>query len=303
MWNRYSILAAATLTVGSMALADNPTNPPMTNSTAAPAVQPANGVEKEAEDILSTNGVQQAAAQLAQAAVSGNLKDISQYICEADRQRIENASTSQSPDQKLAQFRQDWHQKYGSEFSIPDAVAVLTDPNVQIQSGDLGDQARTAGEKIPADTKTDNAAHQQNDNGNSLTSNAPSAANQPGATGAGKNNVNGAVQKNAIADANLTAPPSATIIIPSNHGLPTVTARFVNESEQWKIDIPNNMDAQKLQQNLDDELGRLDDQKASWSDDPKQAQLTVVHAVLAAMTDAQNISETGQSSSPGSTPH
>jgi hypothetical protein len=284
MLSRFAIVAAATLAVGTVGFAADAPN--------APTVQPSNSVEKEAKDITATNGVQQAVAQLAQAAVSGNLKDISQYVAESDRQRIESASANQSPDQKLSQFRQDWHQKYGSEFSIPDAVAVLTNPNVQIQSGDLNDQARTAGEKIPADT----------------SSNAPSQTNQPAAVNSGTTsmkgsaaNMNGSAAQKGEAANHATAdaiPPTATIIIPSNHDLPTVTARFISESEQWKIDIPNNLDGQRLQQNLDEQFGKLDDQKASWSEDPKQAQLMVTHAVLAAMTDAQNISNTGESSPP-----
>ena len=87
---------------------------------------------------------------------------------------------------------------------------------------------------------------------------------------------------------NRTATPGntrPTVIMAADHSLPGVEARFINESEQWKLDIPHNLDADKIQQNLQEELGKLDDDKANWGDEA-QAQRMVTHAVLAALTDA-----------------
>jgi hypothetical protein len=56
---------------------------------------------------------------------------------------------------------------------------------------------------------------------------------------------------------------------------------------QWKIDLPDQIDAQKLQQNLDKHLKMVADQAEQWPQDATEAQRFISHHVLMAFYDTQ----------------
>jgi hypothetical protein len=68
-----------------------------------------------------------------------------------------------------------------------------------------------------------------------------------------------------------------------------VAARFVKSGNDWKLDIPDTVDSQKLADNLQKHLSQLQQQQAQWPSDQGQAYSQVTHHILAALTDADNI--------------
>jgi hypothetical protein len=56
----------------------------------------------------------------------------------------------------------------------------------------------------------------------------------------------------------------------------------------WKIDLPDTVDAQKLQENLQKHLTMMNDQKDEWPSDENQTTRLITQHVLAALTDADS---------------
>jgi len=115
-------------------------------------------------------------------------------------------------------------------------------------------------------------------------------ASGTGATAGASGSTSGAGLAGSVANA---AQNNALVMIAASGSTPAVTARFVNEGGQWKLDIPDTVDAQKIQQNLNQQLGQLEDQKASWPADQNQAAVQATRVVLAALTDAGGAGASG----------
>jgi len=78
--------------------------------------------------------------------------------------------------------------------------------------------------------------------------------------------------------------PKATGTIAASHNLPELTLNFVGEGGQWKLDIPDGVDAQKLHDNLKAALTDLQD-SSKWPADKVEATRAVSHRMLAAVMD------------------
>jgi len=78
--------------------------------------------------------------------------------------------------------------------------------------------------------------------------------------------------------------PKATGTIPASHGMPELTLNFVGEGGQWKLDIPDSVDAKKLHDNLKATLTALQD-SSKWPADKVDATRAVAHHMLAAVMD------------------
>ena len=73
--------------------------------------------------------------------------------------------------------------------------------------------------------------------------------------------------------------------VPASHGLPAVTLSVVKEGNDFKLNVPDTLTPQKLQQNLSRELARCNDMKAQWPQDAGEAQKALAHHVLLAVMD------------------
>jgi len=78
--------------------------------------------------------------------------------------------------------------------------------------------------------------------------------------------------------------PKATGTIAASHGMPELTLNFVGEGGQWKLDIPDGVDAKKLHDNLKAALTDLQD-ASKWPADKVEATRAVAHRMLAAVMD------------------
>ena len=58
------------------------------------------------------------------------------------------------------------------------------------------------------------------------------------------------------------------------------------QATAWKVDIPNELSGRQLERDLDQQLEKIDGQKAAWSDDPRHLPRNRDGGLLQALTDA-----------------
>lgn len=78
----------------------------------------------------------------------------------------------------------------------------------------------------------------------------------------------------------------AILTLPSMHGLPELTVSLIHElPDNWKIDVPDNVDGQKLLTNLQAHLTMFAQQKDQWPADVNEAYRHAAHHVFQAVYD------------------
>jgi len=81
---------------------------------------------------------------------------------------------------------------------------------------------------------------------------------------------------------------TACVKLPADANASAANVNLKNEGtliSAWRIDLPDNVDAQKLHDNLLNHLTKLDENKANWPTDVNQAYQAVSHDILAAISD------------------
>jgi hypothetical protein len=221
-----------------------------------------------AEDALSKNG----------------FKSVVGYLAPQDYERIKNSTSKglnnvDGNDNKalndiVVSLGDAWKAKYNVSFSIdykaayPGNISVMTgevsDPNALIGKWPVGiiANANTAGTVTPSDAQT-------------------------------------ALNKTFGGDVKLEKGREVAIAhFAGNNGNGTtgLTASLIHEHlTGWRFDIPNTIDADRLYNNLVNNLSYLNNNRNAWPADVNQAQVTVTHAVIAALYDvdlSQNHSPT-----------
>ena len=86
---------------------------------------------------------------------------------------------------------------------------------------------------------------------------AGAAQPSPSAGGAGAADAAGG----AAQTASSSSGPITTVTIPSSHGMQDVRLNLVKEGSSWKIDVPESIDAQQLNQRLQQQLQMAADHK------------------------------------------
>jgi len=89
----------------------------------------------------------------------------------------------------------------------------------------------------------------------------------------------------------------AVLRLPGQQQQSALTVSAVREEEEWRIAIPQSVDAQKLTQNLQTEFTRALEMKDRWPADAAQARKTLAHRVLMAYYDVSADSSSQQPSS------
>ena len=215
-------------------------------------------------------------AQVAEAAFTKDgLDDIAERLVDADRNRLGKGDDALKADDaynaKIEQLANDWKAKYTNEFDIKDEDKVYSSSFVSIMEGEqAGDRARTAGEKLEGDVKTDaGTAKVEVDN----------------KTGVDAPKVNTDGQTAADTNRNDPGRNVATVKIAASHGLPELLVPMIHEAGGWKLDIPDSVDAMKFKSNLSAALDDISSKKAEWPADADEAYRHVTHRVLAAIFD------------------
>lgn len=271
MRKHLSIVAAAAMAVGAMGWTTSATAqdaPPADNRNAAERAADstgaaAKGAADATSDALRTSDtpnknseeINDVLAQVAEAALTKEgLDDMAERFVDADRNRIgqnqDALKNTTELDGRIAQLRDDWKAKYSEDFDIGDEDKVYGG-FAMIAEGEIG-QPRTVGDRVAAPAEGVDAPK----------------ANTSGQT---------------AADTNRNDPGRniATVTIAESHGLAAITIPMIHEAGGWKLDLPDSVDAQKLNDGVKAALTKVGDAKDQWPADNTEAYRHVTHAVLA----------------------
>jgi hypothetical protein len=235
----------------------------LAKSTAAITPAPA------ADDIRS------ALEKTTEAAVSkGGFNDLIKHFVDADRNRLGAYKSSDGfakLDGRIESFRKDWKSKYGQDFSFPgNGPNVLGDTFGRISQGEIGEAVTAAGKEVPS-------------NEPGLVAGTTDALKKSGVSNTDANSAKvGGGDTNKDVGRNI-----ATVLIPANAGAPELAVPMIHElPDAWRIDVPDNIDGQKLQDNLLKQITLLDEDRANWPADSFDAYRAVARHVMTALMES-----------------
>lgn len=202
-----------------------------------------------------------------------------------------------------------------SSPSAAGSASVGTSDNANATTGNRGENNAVVNDKnVPSHTDASGAAKAEsggtwaNENHNVGAGTARSSSGNNASNSGSSASVNGsasATDNGTSANGNAAASDQATVIIPASHGLPEVRVPFDKENVagrtnanglgDWKIQVPQDLSAQQLHDNILKQLSQLHDQKDSWPSDQTEAFRAVSHRMMAAIENAEsNTNPAGQ---------
>jgi hypothetical protein len=250
---------------------------------------PSDAMAPDADDIRKT------LAQATEAALTkGGFDDMVERFSDTDRNRLGKDRKTEAKDDtldgRIAQFQKDWKAKYNQDFKIPDRNAVYDQSFAMIRQGELPglNNARMAGERQTGAANAPGTAGDLNSpSANTGATGTGAAANRP----SGDNSVNTGNDR-ATKAANRANENMAAVVIAESHGMPSISIPMIHEfPDSWRVDVPDNYNAQQLRDNLLKHLTMADEQKDQWPSDPNEAYRNVTHHVFMAI---MNVDEKGQ---------
>jgi len=183
---------------------------------------------------------------------------------DADRDRISKTKLTRADWDKLNAkidiIQKDWKAKYNQDFNMDDPRMVYNE-QFRIVQGVIG-EPQPAGATM---------------NGDKMDPGLPDLT--PGAESdkIGGGDVNREKGRKV-----------AKVTFPETHGMPALYIPMIREvPDMWKIDVPDQVDGQKLYDNLLNQLTMLEDHKDMWPTDVNDAYRAVSHHVLMAIMDQQ----------------
>ncbi|MDB5321614.1 MAG: hypothetical protein JWN40_3245 [Phycisphaerales bacterium] len=246
------------------------------------------------------------------AALNGDVRQISQNFGQRDQRRFEDANKDQAQQQNTrlqqatADLKRNYREKYNKDLSLADASKTFGSDFIRPSGGaDTGDRARPAGSRIEG-----SGTGASNTTGSGAAGSGTGAGTSPnigdgttGPRGSGSSGSDRTITANSGASGNGTpgssdntgivgtpsrnndTASSQSVSIPASHGLAEVRLNLVKEGSDWKINVPSTLTPDRLQDNLARELNRANDMKAQWPADANDAQRALAHHVFIAVMD------------------
>jgi hypothetical protein len=244
--NKWTTLAAAAaISIGSYAWAAEPIGDKVDR-----AADNTKEAAKDAKANWDHGRIYTMLSQVTEAGLTkGGFDDLVERFNDADRNRIgkwvsdnNNKAALDKLDGAIDQFRRDWKAKYNNDFDIKKDDVVFGNAPFTVARGEIGKDAELAGKKLPA-----------------------AEDNKPGG-----------------GDKNLdTGRNVAVLTVAASHGLPELKVPLIHElPDNWKIDVPDEIDGQKLYDNISKHLYMAGQDKANWPADENEAYRTVAHHIL-----------------------
>jgi len=196
------------------------------------------------------------------------------YMVDQDRDRISkslssgtlnniNGSKNQRLTDLISSIEGGWKAKYNTKFDL-DLGKVYTNDYIHIQTGEIADPNQLVG-KWPIMP--------------SIGSGNAGQMTQADADQAHKKMFGG--------DVNLEKGRNIAVAqFQTNQFFSGLNASLIHEAGGWKFDVPNTLTAQRLYDNLVNNLGTLDRARDQWPSDENEAYRRFTQAVVAAMYDA-----------------
>jgi hypothetical protein len=262
----------------------------ISGSTTKPADQ---AMAPDVEDIRET------LKEVTQAALTkGGFDDFVERFVDADRNRLGKdgfpSKDHTELDGRIAQLQKDWQSKYNQDFRIADKEAVFNTAFVRIMQGEIPESARLAGERTGASGTLNVGTTGVNASGTLNT----------GTTATGTVGARTDADKVAGGDTNREPGRNiATVSVAASHGLPAFNVPMIHEfPDRWKIDVPDDLTAQQLHDNLLKHLTKLNEQKDQWPTDSKDAyQMACHHVLMACMNVGKHGAGSDMMRQPGQT--
>jgi len=305
-----SLLAASTMTIGGIAFMSqargaDPAN--QNNDTVTRTETQTTDTRTTNANANNTNGnnpsaqapdaddIRKTIVKITEDAVTkGDFHKLTKYFVDADYNRVKNFKASDNfakLDGRIEEFRKDWKSKYNEDFGFTkDRDAVLDNSFARITQGEIGEARTASGKEMPS-------AEPQNVKGGTPQDLQKSGVNQPDAnssktfggetkrepgrniatvTIAGEAKASASVQPGQNPPVNANMEANKEMAIPMIHELP----------DNWKIDIPDNIDGQKLYDNLVKHLTMFDEQRANWPADKNEAYREATRHVMEALMES-----------------
>ena len=204
---------------------------------------------------------------IAEAAVTKDgFDDVVERLVDQDRNRIGKAAEESSPelDKAVEQVRRAWKDKYGGELDVDPKGAF---GSLTLLRGEIEDPKQAAANwpvrAVAQPAGTD-----------ARTAGAAERADQENAKGNQDPNLNSNIEKGRDV---------AIATVPASHGLPALHVSLIREAQGWRIDVPNNLAAGQIRDNLVKHLGHVAAQSGQWPADKNDASLLLAHHVLMAV--------------------
>lgn len=253
-----------------------------TENSAGQGKQLPAGIQKATKD--DSEDIRDALSELAEAATGKSLHSVRNKLVDADRNRLKDLKDEDATlFGRIEQIRKDWKAKYGKDLDIDHKVAFGPDfkgflivqgeivnpqllSNWPVQNQKAGAQLKVGDDKASAEIKVGGAGASATADGRQDTT--KKEGNEPG-------------------DRNLEKGRNVAIVtFPMAHGTPEVTASLIHElPDQWRFDIPDNIDSMKFYQNLLAHLTEFGEMKDKWPADANEASRMLAHHVLQALYD------------------
>ncbi len=280
MRNHLAIIAAASLTVGGLALAQDQTQKELgpgvqssvrvdKDSPTAASVKLPEGVRQTEKD--DSQNIRETLADLSEAAVERDaMQSFVACFVDADRNRLKpwfdnNKDKLNNLHGRIAQIQIDWEKKYGKKIDI-DRKLVFGDQykGFEIVQGEIENPQLLTNWPVKNDTVDDDRqpvppGHLQPGHGRNLDAEKPFGGD-----------------RNLDEGRNV-----AVVMIPGGDRLPEVNVSLIHEMpDSWKIDVPDNMTGQQLHDSLLHHLTEFGQMKDRWPADANQASRLLAHRVL-----------------------
>jgi len=230
----------------------------------------------------------------------GKFNDLVNCLCKQDRDRIQaqKPDTTQL-DTTAKALGESWKSKFGQDFDISDEKASFA--SFVIMNGESA-EARTAGATMGPGASSGGPSAGAPGSVSGGTSGAGTSGNASGGTSGGTSGGSsygaGQSSQGQAQQASAQEGQKAHLMIPASHGLPEVTVNLVKEGGDWKLDIPDNIDANQLSQNLQNQLSQAQSMQSRWPSDQSRAQAAIAHHVILAL-EGKSASGTGAGGSSG----
>ncbi len=208
------------------------------------------------------------------AVTKGGFKDVVKHLVDADRTRLATYTSSDNfakLDGRIESFQKDWKSKYGHDFNLTkNANAVLGDTFARISQGEIGEARTAAGVEVPSNEPMVKAGTAE-----ALKKSGVSNTDvNSGKMGGGDTNKD--IGRNI-----------ASVVIPASAGMPEVAVPMIHElPNAWQIDLPDNIDGQKLEDNLLKHLTMVDEDRANWPADQFDAYRAVARHMMTAIMES-----------------
>jgi len=224
------------------------------------------GIQKATKD--DSEDIRQALANTGESVLSGDFHAVRNKLVDADRNRLKDLNKNDATfSGRMAQINKDWQAKYGKKFDIEHKIAFGPDfKGFTIVQGEI------ANPQLLANWPVENSKANSGAGESATAAGRRDEANKPG---------------NKPGDRNLEKGRNVAIVtFPAEKGMPEVTASMIHElPDQWRFDIPDNIDSNKLYQNLLAHMTEFGDAKDQWPTDVNEASRLFTHHVVEALYD------------------